>query len=90
MPLMEKASIPASLILDTAEIRQGEQAHHRNMIVEVDHSTVGKTATLGPAVKLSKSPISVRRAAILSEAGYGDDEIADFLDSGVTEAPANA
>jgi crotonobetainyl-CoA:carnitine CoA-transferase CaiB-like acyl-CoA transferase len=87
---MEKASIPASLILDTAEIRQGEQAHHRNMIVEVDHSTVGKTATLEPAVKLSKSPTSVRRAAIQSEAGYGDDEIADFLDSGVTEAPANA
>ena len=87
---MEKDSIPASLILDTAEIRQGEQAHHRNMIVEVDHSTVGNTATLGPAVKLSKSPTSVRRAAILSEAGYGDDEIVNFLDSGVTEAPANA
>ena len=66
---MEKAGIPASLILDTAEIRQGEQAHHRNMIVEVDHSTVGKTATLGPAVKLSKSPTSVRRAAILSGRG---------------------
>ena len=79
---MEKAGIPASLILDTAEIRQGEQAHHRNMI--------GKAHMLGPAVKLSKSPTSVRRVAILSEAGYGDDEIADFLDSGVTEAPANA
>ena len=87
---MEKAGIPASLILDTAEIRQGEQAHHRNMIIEVDHSMVGKTHMLGPAVKLSKSPTSVRRVAILSEAGYGDDEIVNFLDSGVTEAPANA
>ena len=87
---MEKSGILAGLILDTAEMHQGEQAHHRNMIVEVDDSTVGKTATLGPAVKLSKSPTSVRRVAILSEAGYGDDEIVNFLDSGVTEAPANA
>jgi crotonobetainyl-CoA:carnitine CoA-transferase CaiB-like acyl-CoA transferase len=87
---MEKSGILAGLILDTAEMHQGEQAHHRNMIIEVYHSTVGKTHMLGPAVKLSKSPTSVRRVAILSEAGYGDDEIVNFLDSGVTEAPANA
>ena len=60
------------------------------MNIEVDQSTVGKIDTRGPAVKLSKSPTSLPRAAILSEEGYGDDEIADFLDSGVTEAPTNA
>ena len=73
-----------------------EQTRHRNMVVEVNHSTVGKIETLGPAVKLSKSPASVRRAAprlgehsaeVLAEFGYNDAEIEDLLRSGVIEVP---
>ncbi len=96
MPLMEIAGIPAGPILDTAEMHEDEQARHRNMIVEVEHSTVGKIDTLGPAVKLSKSPTSVRRAAprlgehsaeVLSEYGFSDAEIADLLKAGVSDRP---
>jgi crotonobetainyl-CoA:carnitine CoA-transferase CaiB-like acyl-CoA transferase len=96
MKLMEEASIPAGPILDTAEMFADEQARHRNMIVEVEHSLVGKINTLGPAVKLSKSPTKVRRAAprlgehtaeILAEFGYSTGEIKDFLERGVIETP---
>ena len=96
MTLMEKAGIPAGPILDTGEMFADEQTRHRNMVVEVDHSTVGKIETLGPAVKLSKSPASVRRAAprlgehsaeVLAEFGYSKADIDEFLNTGVIEVP---
>ncbi|MBI10642.1 MAG: CoA transferase [Rhodospirillaceae bacterium] len=96
MTLMEKAGIPAGPILDTGEMFADEQTRHRNMVVEVDHSTVGKIETLGPAVKLSKSPASVRRAAprlgehsaeVLAEFGYSKADIDELLNTGVIEVP---
>ncbi|MFT5173424.1 MAG: crotonobetainyl-CoA:carnitine CoA-transferase CaiB-like acyl-CoA transferase [Gammaproteobacteria bacterium] len=98
MPLMENAAIPAGPILDTAEMHADEQARFRNMIVEVEHSSVGKIDTLGPAVKLSKSPTSVRRAAprlgehsteILADFGYTEAQINELLRAGVIEVPAS-
>jgi crotonobetainyl-CoA:carnitine CoA-transferase CaiB-like acyl-CoA transferase len=97
MALMEEAGIPAGPILDTGEMFADEQTRHRNMVVEVEHSSVGKIKTLGPAVKLSKSPTSVRRAAprlgehsaeVLAEFGYSDAEIGELLEAGVVELPA--
>lgn len=96
MALLEEAGVPAGPIFDTAEMFADPQARHRNMVVEVEHSTVGKLETLGPAVKLSKSPTGVRRAAprlgehsaeVLAEFGYGEDEIAELLRDGVVEVP---
>ena len=96
MELMEEAGIPAGPILNTAEVHQDPQARHRGMIVEVEHSAVGKIDTLGPAIKLSESPTSVRRAApmlgehsreVLAEFGYGAAEIDGFFADGVIEEP---
>lgn len=96
MALLEKAGCPAGPILNTAEMHEDEQARYRNMIVEVEHTAVGKINTLGPAVKLSKSPTSVRRAApclgehsveVLAEFGFGAAEIEGFLKAGVIETP---
>ena len=97
MALLENAGVPAGPILDTGEVFADEQTRHRNMVVEVEHSSVGKLETLGPAVKLSKSPTSVRRAAprlgehsaeVLAEFGYSESEIGDLLQAGVIELPA--
>ncbi len=66
------------------------------MIVEVEHSSVGKIDTLGPAVNLSKSPTSVRRAAprlgehgseVLSEFGFTEADISGFIRDGVISVP---
>ncbi|MGB0554913.1 MAG: CaiB/BaiF CoA transferase family protein [Alphaproteobacteria bacterium] len=95
-PIFEKAGLPSGPILDTGEMHQNEQARHRGMIVEVEHSSVGKVDTLGPAVKLSKSPTSVRRAAprlgehgseVLAEFGYSEAEVSGFILDGVISVP---
>lgn len=95
--IFEEAGLPSGPILDTGEMHRNEQARHRGMIVEVEHSSVGKVDTLGPAVKLSRSPTSVRRAAprlgehgevVLAEFGYTESEISDFIRDGVISVPA--
>jgi crotonobetainyl-CoA:carnitine CoA-transferase CaiB-like acyl-CoA transferase len=94
--IFEDAGLPSGPILDTAEMHRDEQARHRGMIVEVEHSSVGKIDTLGPAVKLSSSPTSVRRAAprlgehgseVLAEFGYTDIEISGYIRDGVISVP---
>ena len=96
MELLEQAGVPAGPILNTAEMHQDRQARHRGMIVEVEHSAIGKIDTLGPAIKLSESPASVRRAApmlgehsreVLAEFGYSAAEIDGFFADGVIEEP---
>ena len=50
------------------------------MVVEVEHSKLGKTKTLGVQVKLSETPGSVRRGAPL--VGEHNDEVfTDWLDT---------
>jgi crotonobetainyl-CoA:carnitine CoA-transferase CaiB-like acyl-CoA transferase len=96
MELMEQAGVPAGPILNTAEMHRDPQARHRGMIVEVEHSRIGKINTLGPAIKLSESPTSVRRAApmlgehsreVLVEFGYSTADIDGFIADGVIEQP---
>lgn len=98
-PIFEEAGLPSGPILDTGEMHQDPQARHRGMIVEVEHSSVGKINAIGPAVKLSKSPTSVRRAAprlgehgpeVLAEFGYSEAEIAGYLKDGVISVPEPA
>jgi crotonobetainyl-CoA:carnitine CoA-transferase CaiB-like acyl-CoA transferase len=57
----------------------------------VDHPTFGVLRALGTPIKLSETPLEVRRRApllgehtvdVLREAEYGDDEIARMRDAG--------
>ena len=61
------------------------QTKAREMVVEVDHSTLGPVRTIGLPVKFSDTPGKVARGAplygehtraVLTEYGFGDDEIA--------------
>jgi crotonobetainyl-CoA:carnitine CoA-transferase CaiB-like acyl-CoA transferase len=61
------------------------------MVVEVEHARAGTVKTLGPPVKLSRTPASVRRAAplygqhtaeVLAEYGYSSEEIDNLAAAG--------
>ena len=58
-----------------------------------DHPTEGRIRLTDPPVRFDKTPSSIRRfqprlgehsVEILAEAGYSDDDIARFLEKGVT------
>ena len=76
----EAAGIPAGPVMNHVQALNDPQAQARNMVVEVEHSKLGKTKTLGVQVKLSETPGSVRRGAPL--VGEHNDEVfTDWLDT---------
>ena len=76
----EAAGIPSGPVMNHVQALNDPQAQARNMVVEVEHSKLGKTKTLGVQVKLSETPGSVRRGAPL--VGEHNDEVfTDWLDT---------
>ena len=71
----------------------------REMVVEVDHSTLGPVRTIGLPVKFSDTPGKVTQGAplygehtraVLSEYGFGDAEIAALELEGAVVAASPA
>jgi crotonobetainyl-CoA:carnitine CoA-transferase CaiB-like acyl-CoA transferase len=71
------------------------QTTAREMLVEVEHSTLGPVKTLGLPVKFSNTPGKVRTGAplygehtrdILAEHGYSAEEISRFEQEGAVVA----
>ncbi|MCH8092384.1 MAG: CoA transferase [Proteobacteria bacterium] len=88
---LEAAGVPAGPVMSVGEMHQDPQTLARNMVLEVDHPRAGKVKTLGPPVKLSRTPASVRRPAplfgqhtaeVLAEYGYSSEEIDKFAAAG--------
>src|SRR5260370_37488380 len=82
---MLAVGIPAGPIYDYAQALYNEHAHHRNMVMEIDHPVEGKVRSIGFPVKLSGTPLQVRRSPPLlcehngespAELGFGTDAAA--------------
>ncbi|WLS04850.1 CoA transferase [Shinella oryzae] len=43
------------------EVVENAQLRHRNQIVEIDHPVAGKVSTAGVTMKLSDTPLEIRR-----------------------------
>jgi len=81
---LEQAKVPAGPVFDVLQMHANEQTAAREMVIEVNHSTVGPTKTLGAPVKFSATPGGVHRSApifgehtkeVLQEYGF---ELADI------------
>ncbi|MGA9031556.1 MAG: CoA transferase [Sulfuricaulis sp.] len=88
---LEAAGVPAGPVLSIGEMLTDPQVLARDMVVEVEHSRLGRMKTLGPPVKFSATPGSVRHGApqlgqhtreVLKEYGYSEAEIAALVGNG--------
>ena len=68
LALFEADGIPCGPINDYAEAFADPQIRAREMVVEVDHPTLGRLRTLGSPIKMSETPpMAARRAPLLGE-----------------------
>jgi crotonobetainyl-CoA:carnitine CoA-transferase CaiB-like acyl-CoA transferase len=89
---LEAENVPCGPILNMAETFDHPQVKNREMAVEVEHPTAGKTRVLGFPPKLSETPGIVRRPAptlgqhtdeVIGELGKSGEEILALRDEGV-------
>ena len=92
LELLERAGVPAGPINSVPEALNDPQARARGMVQAVEHPRLGTLQALGPVVKLSDTPASIRRTApdlgehndeLLAEIGYGATETEDLRTAGV-------
>ncbi len=90
--ILSRADVPTGKVLDVDEVFQDPHVLHRNMVLELDDPQVGKVKQIGFPIKLSETPGIVRTMAappghdtrqILSELGYGPDDVDALLQAGV-------
>ena len=92
LDILEKAGVPAGPILNMSEVWSNEQVKFRDMDVVTEHSKAGQIHNIGIPVKLKENPGEIKSAApilgentreILSEIGYSNKEVNDFIQSQV-------
>ena len=91
MDICNPHDIPVGPILSMKEIAEDEGLRKTGTIVEVDHPERGKYLTVGCPIKMSDSPVEVRRSPLLGEhtaeileqvLGYSGDDLERIIGSG--------
>ena len=81
LALFEANNIPCGPINDYSQVFQDPQVIARELVVDVEHPTLGAIRALGSPIKLSATPADVKRRApllgehtdeVLSQAGIPD------------------
>ena len=93
---LEREGVPCGPVYDMLQALADPQTVARDMVVEVEHTTLGRVKTLGLPVKFSHTPGKVRAGAplfgehtreVLAEHGFSRHEIAAFERDGAVVAP---
>ena len=88
---LEGRGVPCGPINDYAEVMADPHVRARGLVVDTDHPTLGRIETLGTPIKLSETPLAPGRPAprlgehtdaILADAGFGAEEIAELRRAG--------
>jgi len=88
----DEAGIPCGPINDYANVLNDPQVRARDMVLEIEHPTLGAQRTLGSPIKMSATPANAARRApllgehtdeILEETGFSSEEIAALRRDGV-------
>jgi crotonobetainyl-CoA:carnitine CoA-transferase CaiB-like acyl-CoA transferase len=91
--LLDAAGIPAGPINLVSEALSSPQAIARNMVVGMEHPTVGPIRMLGLPIRFSDTPAGLRlpppelgadTTEVLSELGLTSEEIASLHERGIT------
>jgi crotonobetainyl-CoA:carnitine CoA-transferase CaiB-like acyl-CoA transferase len=92
LALFEANEIPSGPINNYAQVFADRHVAAREMVVDVEHPTLGAMKSLGSPLKLSATPTNPRRRApmlgehtdeVLAEYGFSADEIAALRAAGV-------
>jgi crotonobetainyl-CoA:carnitine CoA-transferase CaiB-like acyl-CoA transferase len=96
---LEEAGVPCAPVNDMLQALVDPQTIAREMVVEVEHTTLGKVSTMGLPIKFSRTPGKVRTGAplfgehtgeVLGAYGFGADEIAALCQEGAIAAADTA
>ena len=88
---LDAAGVPAGAVKTIEQMLADPQVRARDMVVDLTHPRAGETQAIGCPIKFSATPSSVARPApilgqhtseVLSEFGFGADEIWDLLAAG--------
>ncbi len=99
MAILNEIDVPCGPIMSTEDLYDDEHVKLREMMVELDHPERGKWVNLGCPIKLSDSPVDVKRSPLLGEhtdeilsevLGYSDDEIGSLKEGGAFTRPVPA
>ena len=91
MEILNEINVPCGPIMSTEDLFDDEHVKLREMMVELDHPERGKWVNLGCPIKLSDSPVDVKRSPLLGEhtdeilsevLGYSDEEIGGLKEAG--------
>jgi formyl-CoA transferase len=91
MDICNPLDIPVGPILSMKELAEEPTLRDTGTIVEVDHPERGSYLTVGCPIKLSDSPVEVKRSPLLGEhtdeilksvLGYSEEEVATIKESG--------
>lgn len=61
LALIGSAGVPCTKVATVDEVVENPQLHHRKQIVEIEHPVAGKISTAGVTMKLSDTPLTIRR-----------------------------
>ncbi len=90
--LLTHNDVPVGKVYTADEVFSDPQVLHRQMVIEVEHPTLGKIKQVGIAPKLSSTPGKVRSLSplpgehtdgVLQELGYKREEIENLRQEGV-------